>query len=369
MRCLRLTAIALLALMLAISAGCERKIVMSEEGGGGTTELQCFGCHSDQEVALVEAQDQWETSNHGIGATVSRGASSTCRPCHASEGFLQKVTGEDHSGEAVSKIACFTCHAPHTNQTFALRTTAAVTLENDAIFDKGKGNLCANCHHARRDASTYVTDNTTLSQHYGPHHGPQADMLDGENAYEYADVTYTNSPHSTYVVNACVDCHKAAAVGLEVGGHTFRMVAGEEGEETDNVDNACNKSGCHDGLTSYDRPASGDFDWNGTVEGVQTEIMGLLDSLHTLLIDEGLLVYYAEDDAYEPPDDYEVADGKLVGALYNYIFVEEDRSEGIHNTKYAVKLLQTSINYIVHGDPNGAPIEPSGPPFAVARSH
>jgi hypothetical protein len=369
MRCLRLTAIALLALMLAISAGCERKIVMSEEGGGGTTELQCFGCHSDQEVSLVEARDQWATSNHGIGETVSRGASGSCRPCHSSEGFLEKVTGEDYSSEAVTRIACFTCHAPHTNGTFALRTTDAVTLENGALFDKGDGNLCANCHHARRNASTYVYDGVTLSQHFGPHHGPQSDMLAGENAYEYEGVDYTNSPHSSYVANACVDCHKAPAVGLYVGGHTFRMEMEVEDEEEINVDNACNRSGCHDGLADYDRPASGDFDWNGLTEGVQTEVKGLLDSLDVLLKNEGLLVYYEEDDAWEPPDDYEVADGDLAGALYNYLFVEESGSEGIHNTKYAVKLLQNSINYIVHGDPNGAPKEPSNPPFAAVRSH
>jgi hypothetical protein len=248
MRCLRLTAIALLALVLAISAGCERKIVMSEDGGGGVPELQCFGCHSDQEVSLVEARDQWATSNHGIGETVSRGASGTCRPCHSSEGFLQKVTGEDYSGEAVSKIACFTCHAPHTNETFALRTTEPVTLVNDSIFDKGKGNLCANCHHAREDATEYVYDGVSLSQRFGPHHGPQADMLDGVNAYEYDGVVYDNSRHSSYVTNACVDCHKAPAVGLYVGGHTFRMVAeGAHGDEEINVDNACNKSGCHRG--------------------------------------------------------------------------------------------------------------------------
>ena len=41
------------------------------------------------------------------------------------------------------------------------------------------------------------------------------------------------------------------------------------------------------------------------------------------------------------------------GALYNYIYVEEDRSFGVHNTNYAVGLLQSSINFLSTGDPNG----------------
>jgi hypothetical protein len=34
---------------------------------------------------------------------------------------------------------------------------------------------------------------------------------------------------------------------------------------------------------------------------------------------------------------------EVVGALYNYKFVQEDRSKGIHNTTYAVQLLMDSI--------------------------
>jgi hypothetical protein len=34
---------------------------------------------------------------------------------------------------------------------------------------------------------------------------------------------------------------------------------------------------------------------------------------------------------------------ELVAALYNYKFVQEDRSKGIHNTTHAVQLLIDSI--------------------------
>lgn len=34
---------------------------------------------------------------------------------------------------------------------------------------------------------------------------------------------------------------------------------------------------------------------------------------------------------------------EVVAALYNYKFVQEDRSKGIHNTAYAVQILMDSI--------------------------
>ncbi len=36
---------------------------------------------------------------------------------------------------------------------------------------------------------------------------------------------------------------------------------------------------------------------------------------------------------------------EIVGAVWNYKFIEEDRSLGIHNTKYAVQLLMDTIGY------------------------
>ena len=38
-----------------------------------------------------------------------------------------------------------------------------------------------------------------------------------------------------------------------------------------------------------------------------------------------------------------------MGALYNYKFILEDRSDGIHNTKYVVQLLTDSIKALDSG--------------------
>jgi hypothetical protein len=51
----------------------------------------------------------------------------------------------------------------------------------------GKGNLCANCHNSRYKATDLVkpVEANKVAGHWGAHHGPEADMLLGTNAYEY----------------------------------------------------------------------------------------------------------------------------------------------------------------------------------------
>jgi len=64
------------------------------------------------------------------------------------------------------------------------------------------------------------------------------------------------------------------------------------------------------------------------------------------LIEEG-------DEGFHPTEDLVVSKADSAGAVYNWEFVKEERSGGVHNTNYAVGLLQSSINYITEGNPNG----------------
>lgn len=66
-----------------------------------------------------------------------------------------------------------------------------------------------------------------------------------------------------------------------------------------------------------------------------------LDTLKSLLVQRGWL---------DNSGLVKLTAGKLTikpaiksGALYNYFFVEHDLSEGVHNTKYALELLRSSI--------------------------
>ncbi|MFH2055203.1 MAG: hypothetical protein ABIJ61_04540 [bacterium] len=338
----------LLMLLVVLSVwGCERKIVVEDNSGDGNgAELaSCFGCHGDENLAVRHAREEWAISKHGSGETVERNrvhdeGYESCERCHTQEGFIAYITDtEVEAPYHFSHIGCFTCHAPHTNGDLELRTAAALTMPDGSAYNHGAGNLCANCHQSRVDVNTYVVAGATLSSRFGPHHGPQGDMLNGTNGYEYASYNYTNSTHTTAVADGCVDCHMAGAAGYSgvgMGGHTWSM----ENEEDEQVNTAgCNASGCHSGLATLDKTANSDYDHDGYIEGVMDEVQGLLDSLEVLLTAEGVF-------ANGSPASVTVDDIGVVGAVYNYQFVAEDRSMGVHNTAYTVGLLQSAIDYL-----------------------
>jgi hypothetical protein len=114
-------------------------------------------------------------------------------------------------GDENGKFACFTCHDPHKTGDFSLRVTSAAKLYNGETFDAGKGNLCSECHRARGDAAKTVVemDAARISANFGAHHGPQADMVAGTNAFEYQGKTYSSSAHTTVVRDTCAACHMA----------------------------------------------------------------------------------------------------------------------------------------------------------------
>jgi len=315
--------------------------------------MQCFTCHGDQDFALVAAKGQWEHSIHASGNNADRNRNysssyQTCEKCHTNEGFVANLTGGQAAGDNFSAIGCFTCHAPHTNGTLALRVTGPATLADGTEFDKGAANLCASCHQSRANVNTYVADSVKLTTRFGPHHGPQSDMLIGTGGYEYPEYDYSNSAHTNVTEDGCINCHMASAIGYAVGGHTFNMADSASGH--DNF-NGCNVSACHNGeVTSFD------------LDGVQTEIVDLLDTLKNVLITADLA-----DTTGAPKKDKIVKDRDSSGAVFNYMFVESDRSEGIHNTEYARGLLQSAINFLRTGNPNGISNRKSN--IVMARSH
>jgi hypothetical protein len=291
----------------------------------------CFECHTDGNSQLLAIETQWSTSHHGLGATVFEGGSASCVRCHANEGFMQYVNGEVPAGVPVpTSIHCFTCHAPHSSENFNLRVTEATALLNGDSYNIGAGNTCVVCHQARRDVAVYVTASNNISSRYGPHHGPQGDLLFGSNGYEYEDYDYGDTPqHRTLTSGGCVECHVGTVridEGFMLGGHTFNMTA-EFDETTHYNTQACVR--CH---------AIGDnFDYNG----VQTEIDGLLAELQVLLVAAGFV------DANGTPISFTGRPANDAGAIWNFMYIgREDRSHGVHNPAYARDLLQSTIDYM-----------------------
>lgn len=338
--------IAVLALILVFGA-CTREITHTETVQAPMT---CFNCHSDVDTWLIAAEQQWANSKHASGENTNR-SYSPCSGCHTSEGFKDRIAGTGAGTYAnPTVIHCFTCHAPHSNGDFSLRVTAAQTLTNGVSVDIKAANLCVACHQARRSVDTYVAaqDTVTLSSHWGPHHSVQADMLFGTNGYEYAGYTYEDLDwHRNLTQDGCLDCHFRVTRNFVVGGHSFNMRAviadepevGEHQEFTEVLNTgAC--AACHGTLPNFNR------------KGIQDSVMTLADSLKSILITAAVI-----DSSGHPIDKVKISPDSA-GALWNFLMIEEDRSWGVHNSKYMLGLLESAIMFMegsLQPQPLGAP--------------
>ena len=290
----------------------------------------CGVCHDNSEE--VEARiTQWGASIHAIGGRFFENGTS-CAPCHTSQGFKEVVvTGAQTTAATIenpNNINCYTCHKIHDTYTvddWQLRYSAPITFWfNGENHDFGKGNLCAHCHQSRPsstfpDVTNPEGDYTVTSTRFGPHHGPQSEALVGSGVYMVGE-GYFNSSHAE-VPDACVTCHKSVAVGNTSGGHTFNIYDEEEG--------TYNVSGCVACHTEDEAIAN--------IEEFQPEILALLDQLGTLLATAGIL---------DPVADAAIKGtftNNVAGAYWNYRFVREDKSLGVHNPKFIQKLLENSI--------------------------
>ncbi|HLK63540.1 MAG TPA: hypothetical protein VKU19_08880 [Bryobacteraceae bacterium] len=299
----------------------------------------CSQCHDAPTHHVKTAE--WSNSMHAV-TTRDPAGNASCVGCHTGTGFIWRIAGATTLPTAYAPIDCATCHEPHgqttpTGAAHQLRTLAPVKLADGTPMDNaGNGALCMNCHQSRQNASVYAAT-TAGSAHFGPHEGPQADMLQGANGFTYGQ-TIPSSAHIWAADDTCVTCHMQATVStdpafLQAGGHTFKPSFTPAGKAKVELVAAC--QGCHGkDVTTFNFPL---FDYNndGKIEGVQTEVQHLLDQLSTML----------------PPDN------KVKSALtidttwtraqleagYNWQFVNNDGSKGVHNTAYAVGLLKASI--------------------------
>jgi hypothetical protein len=315
--------------------------------------IVCAECHNPDydTVNFVWARKyQWLLSKHASGGDYERNQAS-CAACHTTEGYVQDQMGRTVTDNVhASPPGCFSCHSPHSRADFSLRTVEPVTIETvvaglpDLVFDYGNSNLCATCHKTRSmnpepDPNSSDPLTITGSGRWYPHYGVQAQMIAGAGlggGFEFQGYTYSNSFHTNaqpILDNGCALCHMSdpnAGSGIG-GGHTMNIrYEGTHGEDQELI-SGCTITGCH--------PASGfEIDYNN----VQTETHELLDSLHTLLVDRGWV--NASSGLVNTP--LTITPGWLSGAMFNYYFVEHDLSFGVHNTRYAQQLLESSIEVL-----------------------
>ncbi|MCB9205949.1 MAG: T9SS type A sorting domain-containing protein [Ignavibacteriales bacterium] len=317
--------------------------------------------------------DQWEHSGedatdfdgrgfhggHAIGTWVARGASAGCAPCHSGSGYVQWVKeGKpiDAGGLPASianvpeptLITCAVCHDPHDNsKPHQLRLSDTQLGDGTPVTVElyGTGAQCMECHRSRRVAAEYTNNPANGSSHFGPHHGPQSDMLIGANTPDFG-FKLPSSAHNR-IPNSCVSCHMAGdhvadAEGniIHVGGHSFNM---NDANGVDHVE-ACEP--CHGNIgesfkdKKYFMNNNADHDGDGVEEGLQEEIHGMLEELASYLPQdaEGNVDMSSKTN---PP--------AVLKAGYAYFWVEEDRSFGIHNPALTVSILKAATELLKYG--------------------
>ncbi|MBI3950676.1 MAG: hypothetical protein HY314_09510 [Acidobacteria bacterium] len=360
-------------------------VMMRVHTGGIFSPGVCSQCHP-QEV-------QWRFSGHAnTGAkNMEMAGNAGCVACHTGQGFVQvkirgkapvfpdAATAENPATLAEPglqpPVACATCHDPHAfNEPFAgrygpaslqLRMHGEVAMPTGVTKDAKESAVCVSCHANRRDPA-YKADYQAGKKTRGPHGNPQADVFYGITAaaFDFGKGDYTNSYHDLFVQEACIQCHMAAnpvvapgpdgQVGtrddvkaLSAGGHSWNLVGEFEGKPVENV-GAC--TGCHAGLTTLNRPARGDYDGDGAVEGIQSEVEGLLNVLAAELPKD------AQGNVLSYPIRADNTTELQRMALWNYWLITNDGSRGVHNAGFAVQVLQRSYQELTGHPVPGATI-------------
>lgn len=333
-------------------------------------------------------------SAHSKNAELGEGANPSCARCHSAEGFIDTAAGAKEIRAINDNIGCATCHDPHSEaNSFQLRmfneVNVPLTPEADSftVKDAGLSAVCMSCHNARRSANIVLDEKATR---FTPHASTATEMLTGIGGYTW-DFTVANSFHvnigkgvlgdeaSNQPGNAfnwvndgqapgsCVLCHmyqtpggvwdtktSMATPGHQlIGGHAFAMVAEVDGAK---VEHTAPCQQCHPGLTSFDFTASADFDGDGTVEGVQTEVAGLKELVAKAITSwkdaSGKSITQNEEGGFVTTDVKLTTDIKA--AIFNYTFV--NASAATHNFDRSVGLLQVTLFKLTGRNVPGAPL-------------
>jgi len=274
-------------------------------------------------------------------ANSGRNGGVACVACHTTDGFVRvQVNGTDihdltdpadadtrtaivlDSVRRDKGITCEACHGKDSSGNFAAGP-------NPLRFPKAE--LCGRCHNNQTTLyEDYVGDGEIVRH-------PQQQMFSGVDGGEVPGQTYSNSVHTTLAADGCVTCHFNSA---------------GDGPKHDFMPTIASCLACHPGLTTFDRTARADYDGDGTVEGIQTELDGCLEILRAAILatptSTGATITF--DDPYFLIDGTNsntaaldaTADAAIMRAMFNHNWVNFDASRGIHNTAYALQLIQNS---------------------------
>jgi len=349
----------------------------------------CAQCHAKEPY---EAQGlQWINARHATFLTgaVPSGADPAlqdgCVACHGARGYVGWIRSGSSAQAAVEPDrtepqTCVACHDPHGE---ALDPAGQPTFRQLRVYDEvttlsgvgargvGGGATCLKCHN-RLEQFSAVTQAVA-------HFGAEGDIVLGKGAEAFSPplaAPYPTSAHAA-VPRLCVGCHMAptppagAPGHNELGGHSVALTAG-------GLEHLGACTGCHAGLSRFDRTAYGDYDGDGSVEGVRAETEGLVLLVGAALDARAAALWPAETGGAAQVRSEggfirirRATDRALVfapGAIpaatadqrdflraaWNLFLVQSDRSHGVHNTGYAVAVLQRTYQALTGGPVPGA---------------
>ncbi len=295
-----------------------------------------------------------------------------CVRCHSGAGyvsFLKNPTEKATWENSAEPLECASCHDPHSEANKWQLRIEGVPVEAVGITkDFGLSATCVECHNAR----TQAADAQKASF---PHYSAAGEMLADMGGVTYGQ-NVPNSPHGMIIGNTpvanpaggetpvlfggaapgpCVTCHMWPTTAdakdpnhFKVGEHSFNVTSPDGSFEY-----TASCQGCHAGIQGFNIQAKADYDGNGKVEGVQTEVAGLLSVLRKAIADSG--VKPVEGHPYFDRADVAKANEKQKNAIYNYLFVRglegrDGKDNAIHNFKRSVALVQLAYKDLTGKD-------------------
>lgn len=314
-------------------------------------------------------------------------------------------------------VQCAACHDPHdaTNDVQLRRAGEINMIIDDSTVDAGKAATCYTCHDGvyrfgtlscddnndgTSEAICLTVDQIATGNSRQVHYNPQAPVLEGKGALTDLDgdgdddfTLDENSFHTSddFILSEvtgdetlsttndkCVTCHMSTGPSVDeegykhLGGHAFKLRSGhsighlaaddEDGEEESEagdleLTSACQS--CHlDVEDSFDREARADYDGDGSIEGIQSEVEGLLYALTTKIIaqDGGDVItttsgttlsngeYTVDALSYTSTSSatkgWRIATDTIRRAVWNHNLIVRDASLGIHNAAFTIQVLQ-----------------------------
>lgn len=294
-------------------------------GGGGSTSAS----NTVNPTPYVEA---WVGSAHAI-PVVFAAQRTPCAGCHDGQCFAAGIndpsklpTSTTEFGPYVVATDCRVCHTGKGAQTMLSGTADNVPTASGPVTG-GKGAVCMSCHNQ------FGKPNPKDPQHGYPHYGPMADVLNGTGGMTTGLSLISTEKHKT-IQDTCVACHKSS----DPSSHSFKPTT-----------NRCPE--CHNNFNGIDQmQAKADYDGDGNQEMFVDEVKGLQDSLakavnkaaksDKFVAEGGELSFMSKGTTLTTVPE------KAYVAAYNWVLIDHDKSQGIHNPYFTVTLLQETYRQL-----------------------